>query len=353
MDLNGCRAWDCSDDGYDMSGSPIYVITNCWAFSNGYLTGGGEGIKGGFNRFNREDTLMIIVKNCISVNNEIGYHNNNNSDGSYYWQRMDFFNNLAYNNVAGFALSESGAGGTLQDMIFRNNISYNNSTFDWASSYIIYIESHNTWDGNASYPGYTTTDTVTVTVADFTSLDTTQLDDARVSGKLPTISFGRLAGGSDLIGAGKNIGMTSTPDIGIDWAYYDLTYGAGSEEPPAGNSIPTIYSNSVTAKSVDAVAGGNVTSDGGATVTQRGIVWGTSANPTTSNNKIIVSGTTGSYSVTIHNLTANTTYYIRSYAINAEGTAYGAEVEILTPEHTVLKDAIFYVAPDGKKMVVK
>lgn len=81
---------------------------------------------------------------------------------------------------------------------------------------------------------------------------------------------------------------------------------------------------------VSATGGGNITSDGGSTVTARGICWGTAATPTTSGNKTADSAGTGSYKSLMTGLTANTTYYIRAYATNAAGTAYGQTVTFTT-----------------------
>lgn len=75
---------------------------------------------------------------------------------------------------------------------------------------------------------------------------------------------------------------------------------------------------------------GNVSSDGGATITERGFVYNTSSNPTTSNSKAAVSGTTGAMSTTITGLTPNTTYYVRAFATNAVGTSYGDNVSFET-----------------------
>src|SRR5665647_288858 len=78
--------------------------------------------------------------------------------------------------------------------------------------------------------------------------------------------------------------------------------------------------------SAGATLGGNVTSDGNAAVSEKGVVYATTANPTTSNTKVVVgTGGTGSYSTTVTGLTAGTTYYVRAYAINSQGTAYGIQ----------------------------
>jgi len=81
-----------------------------------------------------------------------------------------------------------------------------------------------------------------------------------------------------------------------------------------------------------ATAGGNVTADGNAAVTARGVVYSTTQNPTVeTNNGITTDGTgTGEFTSTISGLTSNTTYYIRAYATNSEGTVYGNQLTFTT-----------------------
>lgn len=80
-----------------------------------------------------------------------------------------------------------------------------------------------------------------------------------------------------------------------------------------------------------ATIGGNVTSDGGAQILARGIVWGTNSNPTLSNSFTTdQSNSTGTFSHTIEGLVDGTTYYARAYATNSVGTAYGNEVTFST-----------------------
>jgi uncharacterized protein (TIGR02145 family) len=81
-----------------------------------------------------------------------------------------------------------------------------------------------------------------------------------------------------------------------------------------------------------AKSGGNVTSDGGADVTARGVCWGTSAKPTITGSKTTDGTGTGSFVSTIAGLTANTLYYVRAYATNSEGTSYGNEVSFTTSQ---------------------
>ncbi|GGK77687.1 hypothetical protein GCM10011405_26850 [Rufibacter glacialis] len=72
-----------------------------------------------------------------------------------------------------------------------------------------------------------------------------------------------------------------------------------------------------------AVAGGNITSDGGSAITERGVVYSTSPNPTTANAKVVASTAgTGQFTVNLTGLAPSTLYYVRAYAING-GTTYG------------------------------
>ena len=79
-----------------------------------------------------------------------------------------------------------------------------------------------------------------------------------------------------------------------------------------------------------ATGGGNVTADGGAEVTARGICWSTSQNPTISGSHTTDGTGTGSFTSAMTGLTASTTYYVRAYATNSAGTAYGEEVSFTT-----------------------
>ena len=83
-----------------------------------------------------------------------------------------------------------------------------------------------------------------------------------------------------------------------------------------------------------AIAGGNVTADGGTIVTERGVVYATTQNPTTSNTKITAGKGSGSFTCDLTDLQPNTTYYVRAYAINSVGTAYGEEVGFTTREQS-------------------
>ena len=72
-----------------------------------------------------------------------------------------------------------------------------------------------------------------------------------------------------------------------------------------------------------AVSGGSISADGGGTIFASGVCWSTNQNPTTTDSKTSDGSGTGSFISNITGLTANTTYYVRAYATNSAGTAYG------------------------------
>ena len=97
--------------------------------------------------------------------------------------------------------------------------------------------------------------------------------------------------------------------------------------------LPTISTSAVSVIScTSAIVGGNVSNDGGANVTERGVVYSTSKEPTTSNNKVKNGSGTGSFSCNLSNLQDGVTYYVRAYAINLKGTTYGEQLSFSTPK---------------------
>jgi plastocyanin len=92
-------------------------------------------------------------------------------------------------------------------------------------------------------------------------------------------------------------------------------------------TIPTLTTSAISNITfTTATSGGDITSDGGASVTGRGVCWNTSTGPTTSNSKSSDSNGTGQFVSNITGLTAGMLYYVRAYATNSAGTAYGNEI---------------------------
>lgn len=120
----------------------------------------------------------------------------------------------------------------------------------------------------------------------------------------------------------------------FDYWYIDnvsITGGTGSS-----TSLPTVTTGSVSNITASgASCSGNVTNDGGASVTQRGFCYSTSQNPTISNSKVTSGSGTGSFSANLTGLSPNTTYYVRAFATNSKGTSYGTQRSFTTQSATV------------------
>ncbi len=101
-------------------------------------------------------------------------------------------------------------------------------------------------------------------------------------------------------------------------------------------TAPTVTTAAVSnITSTSAVSGGNVISDGGAAVTARGVCWSTNVTPTTADNTTTDGTGTGSFTSSITGLMEYTTYYVRAYATNSVGTAYGNQGKFTTNAESV------------------
>ena len=140
-------------------------------------------------------------------------------------------------------------------------------------------------------------------------------------------------------------GFTSTiTGLLPNTTYYVRAYATNDEGTAYGseinfttNTILSILTTTTTSSisSTSCESGGNISDNGGALVTERGICWSTSQNPTISDNKIICSSVNGSFSASLSGLMGSTKYYIRAYAINSAGVAYGNEVNFTTNAPTL------------------
>lgn len=99
---------------------------------------------------------------------------------------------------------------------------------------------------------------------------------------------------------------------------------------------PEIEKPTVATKSVGeitkttATVSGDVTSDGGAEVSERGVCWNTEGAPTILDSRTKDGTGIGSFTSNLSDLTPQTTYYVRTYATNEAGTAYGEEKTFTT-----------------------
>lgn len=95
-------------------------------------------------------------------------------------------------------------------------------------------------------------------------------------------------------------------------------------------TVTTAEVTNITQQTAD--CGGDVTNDGYGDITARGVVWSNSPDPTLGTGNFSVDGTgTGAYTSNITGLGPNITYYVKAYATNSAGTAYGAEKTFTTP----------------------
>ncbi len=111
-------------------------------------------------------------------------------------------------------------------------------------------------------------------------------------------------------------------------------YGEEQSFTTAGEGqeiLPTVETTSVTSVTADSAQGaGDVTADGNAEISERGLCWATNDPPTTSDSCTTAGSGVGDFSVGMAPLEPDTTYYARAYATNSEGTAYGDSIDFHT-----------------------
>jgi hypothetical protein len=135
-------------------------------------------------------------------------------------------------------------------------------------------------------------------------------------------TFGGLADTDAAVASGGHT-ITIDPISSSGAASYSIGF---APEP-----LPTVITLAITDFGPISITGNGTVDNGGtSTVTERGVVVGTSINPTTSNMKFTTSGTTGTFSVSATGLTGATIYHMRAFATNSSGTAYGEDVYFIT-----------------------
>ncbi|MDQ5922811.1 MAG: Beta helix protein, partial [Patescibacteria group bacterium] len=205
--IRGSRAYWNADDGFDTwENSGHVIIENSWAFYNGYLpdtfteAGNGTAFKLGSISNSSTQTKRTLKNNLAYKNRFAGFVENNAG------VKMEMYNNTSVN--AGYSGYWVGAwSGNGNVTIAKNNLDYlgTNAPGPWNSASTV---TNNSWQNN-----------ITVTNADFASMDDSQLLRARKSdNSLPDITFLTPVASSDLVNKGTPIsGMSyvgSAPDIG-------------------------------------------------------------------------------------------------------------------------------------------
>lgn len=170
--------------------------------------------------------------------------------------------------------------------------------------------------------------------------------------KTPTTQF-------SVIGTlGSN--ATSFSDVGLTpgatYTYRVYAYNDAGNSPSYSNEVTVTLIGLATLTTtdvlnitaIDASSGGTITNDGGGPVSARGVVWSTATGPTVSLSTKTSDGSgAGSFGSYISGLTANTKYYVRAYATNAAGTAYGNEISFTTNSINVKNGLIAFFPFSG------
>lgn len=141
---------------------------------------------------------------------------------------------------------------------------------------------------------------------------------------------------------GKGLGAftSALSNLTAKTKYYVRAYATNSGGTGYGPEVsfttiidlPTITTTDISNITSDgkASSGGNITYDGGASITERGICWSTSANPSIADNKTSDGNGSGKFTSLLTGLAVSTTYHVRAYAINSVGVAYGSDIQFST-----------------------
>lgn len=234
---------------------------------------------------------------------------------------------------------------------------FTSSLTNLTQSTTYYLRAYATNDVGTAY-GNQVTFTTTSGVATLTTKEATEVTFSSASSG-GTISSN---GGSEITAKGVVWGTAENPTLENDFT----TNGAGSDEftssltnltpattyyvrAYATNAVGTAFGNQVTfttgaaegpvvtttplssLTSSSVASGGNVTNSGAAPVTARGVVWGTTPNPTIAGSRTSNGSGTGAFTSNVTGLSNGTVYYLRAYATNSVGTSYGEEVTFITP----------------------
>ncbi|HRX68590.1 MAG TPA: FISUMP domain-containing protein [Tenuifilaceae bacterium] len=191
----------------------------------------------------------------------------------------------------------------------------------------------------------------TVTTKDITSITlNTAVSGGNVisDGGLPVTSRGvcwgtinppYISGSHTSNGSGVGSFNSNISGLSMGQKYYVRAYAVNSKGTAYGEVkefTTEITAATITTSAIESItnttafSGGNVISDGGSTVTTRGVCWNTQNNPTINDYKKESGSGTGAFVTYITNLTLGTNYYLRAYAINDAGVSYGEELTFMT-----------------------
>ena len=101
-------------------------------------------------------------------------------------------------------------------------------------------------------------------------------------------------------------------------------------------NLPILITDSIiNITQTTALGGGEVTYDGGAAVIEYGLCWNTTGSPTISDVFVVAGSGTGTFTSQLSNLVPSSTYFVRAFATNSVGTAYGNEVQFTTMQFII------------------
>ena len=141
-------------------------------------------------------------------------------------------------------------------------------------------------------------------------------------------------------GSGANNFTSTISNLTPGTNYYYRAYITNSSGTFYGStyslSIPATLPTVTTSPAINitynsATSGGNVTNDGGAAITARGVCWCTCSAPTINDNHTTDGSGLGSFVSQLNNLGSNYDIYVRAYATNSQGTSYGETIYFITP----------------------
>ncbi|MFZ5941088.1 MAG: SusF/SusE family outer membrane protein [Bacteroidota bacterium] len=188
----------------------------------------------------------------------------------------------------------------------------------------------------------------TVEITDITgnsaSTGGTVLNDGRSAITAKGVCYGiaenpTIEGDKTVDGEGAESFVSALAGLKGNTTYYVRAYATNSAGTGYGDELtfttpvdlPSVTTAQITGvDKTAAVSGGEVTYDGGGTVTARGIVWGETADPTLTDNVITSGNGLGVFVCNLEGLTLSTTYHVRAYATNSAGTAYGDDLSFTT-----------------------
>lgn len=102
-------------------------------------------------------------------------------------------------------------------------------------------------------------------------------------------------------------------------------------------AVPTVTTQAADIGAKTGTGFGNVTNDGGKTISTRGVCIKTSTGPTIGDTIFATTGTTGAYTVAMSGLVVTTLYYAKAYAVNADGAGYSSQITFTTGTPTSVK----------------